>query len=241
MKIAIVGLGQIGGSMALKLHEIGIHPDLFDVKPKICNLLDARCEKFNAHGYDLVVLALHIPVLLEVMNKLPKENLYLDTASVKSQITVKAKELELRFVGGHPIAGNERSGPTSWDSNLFEGKPFALVDVNSTKQEKEIVEEFVKLLGSKTVWTDAKAHDLALAYTSHALYFVSKTLKKLGDPYEAFAGPGYSSMIRLAKQDPKLGEVFVKYNHQNVATVLETIADEIEKIATEVRKCGNSE
>ena len=241
MKIAIVGLGQIGGSMALKLHEIGIRPDLFDVDPKICELLDARCEKFNAHGYDLVVLALHIPVLLEIMNELPKDNFYLDTASVKSQVVEKAKELELKFIGGHPIAGNERIGPASWDSSLFEGKSFALVDVNSTEQEKEVAEKFVKLLGSETVWTDAEAHDLALAHVSHALYFVSKALKKLGDPYEAFAGPGYSSMTRLAKQDPKLGGVFVKYNRQNVATVLETVADEIKKIATEVRKCGNSE
>ena len=241
MKIAVVGLGQIGGSIALKLHELGIHPDLFDINPEICKLLNARCEKFNSHGYDLVVLALHIPILLEVMDELPEDNLYLDTASVKSQVFEKAKKLELRFIGGHPIAGNERIGSASWDPHLFENRTFALLDVNSTMQEKETAEKFVGLLGSKIVWTDAKAHDLALAYTSHAPYFVSVALKNLGTTYEEFAGPGYASMTRLSKQNASLGEIFMKYNAQNIANVLECIADEIKKIAAEVRKCKNSE
>ena len=241
MKVAIVGLGQIGGSIALKLHKVGIRPDLFDVNPEICKLLNAKCEKFNFHGYDLVVLALHIPILLEMMDELPEDNLYLDTASVKSQVVEKAKKLGLRFIGGHPIAGNERIGIASWDPHLFEDRAFALVDVNSTGQEKEIAEKFVELLGSKIVWTDAKAHDLALTYTSHAPYFVSVVLKSLGSRYEKLAGPGYASMTRLSNQDPKLANVFVEYNSENTSNVLREIANEILKIAGEVEKCKNSE
>ncbi len=241
MKIAIVGLGQIGGSIALKLREIGIHPALFDIDPEICKLLNARCEKFNFHGYDLVVLALHIPILLEMMDELPEDNLYLDTASVKSQVVEKARKLELKFIGGHPIAGNERIGPASWDLHLFEGRPFALVDVNSTVQEKGTAEKFVELLGSKIVWTNAKAHDLALTYTSHAPYFVSVALKNLGTRYEELAGPGYASMTRLSNQDPKLANVFVEYNSKNTSNALREIANEIVKIADKVEKCKNLE
>lgn len=241
MKMAIVGLGQIGGSMALKLREVGIEPTLFDVNPKICSLLNARCEEFNFEGYDLVVLALHIPVLLKMMNKLPKENLYLDTASVKSQVVEKAKEIGLNFIGGHPIAGNERVGPDSWDAHLFEGKHFALVKVKCTPRDEKIVEEFVKLLGAKPLWTNSEEHDISIAYTSHAPYFISSTIKKLGKTYERFAGPGYVSMTRLSKQDPQLAKVFAKYNGTNTSKALRKIASEILKIAEEVEKCENSE
>ncbi len=241
MRVAIVGLGQIGGSMALKLRDLGLQPDLFDLDPKICSLLGGRCEEFEGEGYDLVVLALHIPVLLRVMEVLPPNNLYLDTASVKSQVVEKAKKIGLRFVGGHPIAGNELTGPESWDSTLFERRPFALVDVNCTEQDKELAEKFVISLGASCFWIDSKMHDLALAYTSHALYFVSVALKNIGKPYEDLAGPGYSSMTRLAKQNPKLAEVFAKYNGKNTSVALRKIADEILKMANEVEKCENME
>lgn len=239
MKIAIVGLGQIGGSMALKLRRIGLYPDLFDIDPKICSLLNARCEEFDGHEYDLVILALHIPVLLEKIEKLPKDNLYLDTASVKFPIMEKAKKMGLKFIGGHPIAGNERVGPESWDSEMFDGRPFVLTGKSAYRRERKIVEEFVEILGAHPIWADASKHDTALAYTSHAPYFISTVLKKLGTPYEEMSGPGYASMTRLANQNPELGEVFKKYNSENVANVLEKIADDIKKIADEVKKCEN--
>lgn len=237
LKVAIVGLGQIGGSMALKLQKNGLQPDLFDIDPEVCNLLNAKCEEFDRHGYDLVVLALHLPVLLKKIERLPNDNLYLDTASVKFPVVEKARKIGLKFIGGHPIAGNERIGPESWDSEMFNGRPFALVSVDASKREKKIAEKFVEILGAHVVWTEASKHDIALAYTSHAPYFVSTVLKKLGNPYKELSGPGYASMVRLANQNPKLGRVFEKYNSQNVADALEKIAIEIRKVADEVRRC----
>lgn len=239
MKIAIVGLGQIGGSMALKLREVGVKADLFDVDPKICSLLNANCKNFDGKGYDLVVLALHIPVLLKIMNELPKDNLYLDTASVKSQVVEMAKKAGLRFIGGHPIAGNERVGPDSWDAHLFEGKPFALVEANGNSEDKKTVEEFAKLLGSNPIWTTAKEHDVSLAHTSHAPYFVSIAVKRVGKNHEKFAGPGYESMTRLSKQDPKLADVFITYNGVNTAKVLREVANEILKMANKIEAQKN--
>ena len=236
MKVAVVGLGQIGGSMALRMRKLGIDTELYDINEKTAKLLGGKCEKFNAIGYDLVVLALHIPVILELIENLPRENLYLDTASVKEQVVNKAKERGLHFVGGHPIAGNEKIGPESWDKNLFEGRKFVLVDVHSTKEERGKIEKFVEMLGSEPLWTTVEEHDRALAYTSHAPYFVSLAIKRIGEKFEEYAGPGYSSMTRLAKQDPKLGEVFKLYNAHNTASALRTVANEILKIANEVER-----
>lgn len=67
MKVAVVGLGQIGGSMALRMKKSGIDTELYDINEKIAKLLSGKCEKFNAIGYDLVVFAVHIPVILELI------------------------------------------------------------------------------------------------------------------------------------------------------------------------------
>ncbi|MGC8612308.1 MAG: prephenate dehydrogenase [Athalassotoga sp.] len=233
MKIAIVGLGQIGGSMTLRLRRRGYNPDLFDINCELARSLGGNCETFSGHGYDIVVLALYPDVILNMIEKLPKDNLYLDTASVKVSIVKRAAELGLNFVGGHPIAGNEKTGKDSWDPDLFDGRPFALVETPNSKIDVAI--KFVEILGSNPVIVDAEYHDRALAYTSQGLYFISKVIKSLGTPYEALSGPGYASMTRLSKQSPLLGESFKRYNSKNISEFLDEIIEELKKISEELK------
>ncbi len=236
MKTAIIGLGQIGGSIALKLRERGEDPDLFDIDERICQTINGRCERFSGRGYDLVILALHTDILIETMKILPKDNLYMDTASIKKPVIEAAKENGLEFVGGHPIAGNEKKGMNSWDPKLFEGRPFALVDTGIGSSKKETVERFVGLLEAIPEWIGAEFHDLALAHTSHAMYFLSRVVKNIGEPYEMLSGPGYDSMTRLSKQDPALGKAFERYNARNVADVLDEVSERLKEVAREMRK-----
>ncbi len=236
MRIAIVGLGQIGGSMALKLRSLGYNPDLFDLDPQLCQSLNGKCEQFKGHGYDLVILALYADVILKIMDDLPRDNLYLDTASVKAPIVKKASEIGLKFVGGHPIAGNEKSGKDSWDLNLFEDRPFAIVKTNVDDSSIKIVMKFVEMIGSKPVMIDAELHDKAIVYTSQGLYFISKAVKELGLPYEALAGPGYASMTRLSKQNPLLEETFKKYNSKNISEFLKEMIKALEIIAKDLER-----
>ncbi len=236
MRIAIVGLGQIGGSMALKLRNSGYNPDLFDINPQICQSIGGRCEEFKGHGYDLVVLALYSDVILKIMNDLPKDNLYLDTASVKVPIIKAASSAGLKFVGGHPIAGNERTGKDSWDPDMFEGRPFAIIKANADDSSMKIVMEFIRKLGANPVAVDAELHDKALAYTSQGLYFISKAIKTLGLPYEALSGPGYSSMTRLSKQSPLLEETFKKYNSKNISEFLDEMIKALQMISEDLKK-----
>lgn len=233
MKIAIVGLGQIGGSIALRLREKGYDPDLFDINHELCDELNGRCEEFNGHGYDLVILALYADVILKIMKNLPKDNLYLDTASVKIPIVNCAFENGIRLIGGHPVAGNEKTGKESWDPKMFENRPFAIVDTHIGGIE--IVNEFVFTLGANPVIVDSEFHDMALARTSHGLYFISKVLKELGGPYESLSGPGYSSMTRLSKQNPLLEATFKKYNSQNISQFLDDVIKALEKISKELK------
>jgi prephenate dehydrogenase len=234
MRIAIVGLGQIGGSMALRLKASGYDPDLFDLNSELCKPLGGRCEIFDGHGYDLVVLALHTGTLLKMIEFLPKDNLYLDTASVKMPIVEAALQNKLNFVGGHPIAGNERTGIASWDPDLFEGRPFATVQTGF--EESPVIDEFIELLGAIRVKVDADFHDIALAHTSQALHFVSRIVKELGEPYETLSGPGYASMTRLSKQNPLLEETFREYNALNISKVLDEMVERLKKISEELKK-----
>lgn len=233
MKIAIVGLGQIGGSMALRLKEKGYDPDLFDLNHELCDELNGKCEEFSGHGYDLVILALYADVILKIMKNLPKDNLYLDTASVKAPIVDCALKNGIRLIGGHPIAGNEKKGKESWDSKMFENSPFAIVDTQVGGIE--IVNEFVFALGANPVIVNSEFHDMALAHTSQGLYFISKALKALGEPYESLSGPGYKSMTRLSKQNPLLEETFRKYNSENISLFLNDVIKALEKISAELK------
>ncbi|BBJ28732.1 prephenate dehydrogenase [Athalassotoga saccharophila] len=233
MKIAVVGLGQIGGSIALRLRKRGYDPDLFDTNCELARSLGGRCSTFSGHGYDVVVLALYPDVILNMMDNLPKDNLYLDTASVKVPVVKKATEIGLNFVGGHPIAGSERVGKDSWDENLFEGRPFALVETPNSKMDIAI--KFVEILGSRPVIVDAEYHDRALAHTSQGLYFISKVIKSLGTSYEGLSGPGYASMTRLSNQNPLLGESFKRYNSKNISQFLNEVIEELKKISEELK------
>lgn len=236
MRIAIVGLGQIGGSIGLKLKNLGYAPDLFDIDPQLCENIGGKCEQFKGHGYDLVVLALYADVILKIMDDLPKDNLYLDTASVKTPVVKKAIDIGLKFVGGHPIAGNERTGKDSWDPDMFEGRPFAIVKTNVDDISMRIVMKFISMIGSNPVIVDAEFHDKALAHTSQGLYFISKIIKALGLPYESLAGPGYSSMTRLSKQSPLLEETFKRYNSKNISEFLDETIKALETISKDLNK-----
>ena len=148
----------------------------------------------------------------------------------------KAKEIGLKFVGGHPIAGNERTGKDSWDPEMFEGRPFAIVKTNLDDASMRIVMELISTIGSHPVTIDAEFHDKALAHTSQGLYFISKIIKTLGLPYESLAGPGYSSMTRLSKQNPLLEETFKRYNSKNISEFLDETIKALENISKDLKK-----
>jgi prephenate dehydrogenase len=145
----------------------------------------------------------------------------MDTGSARKGVTealTRAARKGLRAIGGHPIAGNEGRGFASARTDLFQGASFALLPVHGVPVPPP-ARKLVRALGAKALVVDPKAHDRALARTSHLPYLVSKAIATSGDKAarRGLSGPGFRSMTRLAGADPRVALAYCRSNREEVA------------------------
>ena len=243
-RIALIGLGQIGGSLGLALEAAGgWHRVGFDTSAaakreahakaaidEIAPTLERAC-----HGADMAVVAVPVDVLPGVLDcaaaALPKQAVLLDTGSARRGVTealVRAAQ-RVRAVGGHPIAGNERKGLAGASAQLFHGAPFALLPVRGGVPP--IVRALIRDIGAEPRVVTPGEHDAALARTSHLPWLVSRGLAKLGAAAakRRLAGPGYASMTRLAASDPRVPRAYTRANARNVRQAWRVLRAEIDR------------
>ena len=243
-RIALIGLGQIGGSLGLALEAAGgWHRVGFDTSAaakreahakaaidEIAPTLERAC-----HGADMAVVAVPVDVLPGVLDRvaavLPKQAVLLDTGSARRGVTealVRAAQ-RVRAVGGHPIAGNERKGLAGASAQLFHGAPFALLPVRGGVPP--IVRALIRDIGAEPRVVTPGEHDAALARTSHLPWLVSRGLAKLGAAAakRRLAGPGYASMTRLAASDSRIPRAYTRANARNVRQAWRVLRAEIDR------------
>ena len=243
-RIALIGLGQIGGSLGLALEAAGgWHRVGFDTSAaarreahakaaidEIAPTLERAC-----HGADMAVVAVPVDVLPGVLDcaaaALPKQAVLLDTGSARRGVTealVRAAQ-RVRAVGGHPIAGNERKGLAGASAQLFHGAPFALLPVRGGVPP--IVRALIRDIGAEPRVVTPGEHDAALARTSHLPWLVSRGLAKLGAAAakRRLAGPGYASMTRLAASDSRIPRAYTRANARNVRQAWRVLRAEIDR------------
>lgn len=227
-RVAIVGLGLIGGSLALALRPhcatlLGVDPD-----PQ-ARAWAQRRARFDAVAADpaavlpqanVVLLAAPVSAILRLIPRLPRwvpgPALVLDVGSTKGAIAQALAQLPppLQAVGGHPMAGKALAGAKHAEATLFQGAPFALVDLpNTGPLAQRLALDIVAALGAHPVWIEASAHDEAVAAVSHLPYLLALALT-LATPEEAAAllGPGFRSASRLAGSPPNLMADIVGHN-----------------------------
>jgi len=247
-RIALIGLGQIGGSLGLALEAAGgWHRVGFDVRPavrrealakgaidEIALTLELACR-----GAELAVVAVPVDVLPGALERaaaaLPARAVLLDTGSARRGITealVRAAR-RVRAVGGHPIAGNERRGLAGASAQLFHGASFALLPVRGGVPP--IVRALLRDIGAEPRVVTPGEHDAALARTSHLPWLVSRALARLGGAAakRKLAGPGFASMTRLAASDPRIPRAYTRANARNVRAAWRALRVEIDR---EVRR-----
>ncbi len=231
-RIAIIGLGQIGGSMGLALEDAGGWERVgFDVSPRVrrealargvVDRITATLEEACA-GAQLAVLAVPVDVLPRTIAAaaaaLPARAALLDTGSARGAGVTRALQRaarRVRAVGGHPIAGNEKRGLDGAHAKLFDGAPFALLPVAG--RVPPVVTRLVRALGADLRKVSPAHHDAALARTSHLPWLVSRALAELGAraARERLSGPGFASMTRLAKADPRVAGAYTRANAREV-------------------------
>lgn len=244
--IAIIGLGQIGGSIARGLgRRPGWSRTGYDLDPAATGAaLAARAIDRAATSLaeacadaELAVIATPVDTLAAVIAEaaaaLPRGAALLDTGSTRGPVTralaAAAAHHGVRAVGGHPLAGSEGRGFAASRADLFAGAGFALCPVLGPVPE--IVLTLVHDLGARPLEVDPERHDAALARTSHLPYLVACALRDLGG--DAFAqglsGPGFRDMTRLAASDPRIANAYCRANAGEVAAAWRSLCDAMDR------------
>jgi prephenate dehydrogenase len=243
--VLIVGSGLVGTSLGLALRRSGVDVLLTDRSPEH---LRTATGLGAGHAYDgrpvgLVVVA--VPpdhVAAEVSRALDDTDAVVtDVGSVKTaplRFLEGRPDLE-RYVGGHPMAGSERSGPLAASPTLFDGRPWAVTPHRgAADQTTAAVEELARTAGASVVRLTPEEHDEAVARTSHLPHLLSVLVagRLAGAPPDhlALSGQGVRDVTRVAGGDPGLWEQIVTGNSAAVAGLLTQVRDQLDTLIVAV-------
>ena len=257
-KITIVGVGLIGGSLALQLHEKKISSRLIGVeanelhaqKALELELVDEILPLDNAIQHsDVIILAIPVDsmvtLLPEVLNKI-KHQIVVDLGSTKSQLieAVKDHPRRGRYVAAHPMWGTEYNGPQAAVRGAFEKVAVAICNAKESDEDAiEWTRNMFEKVGMRLLEMDAYAHDLHAAYVSHISHITSFALantvlekeKEEGAIFD-LASAGFESTVRLAKSNPAMWVPIFKQNRENVLDVLNEHISQLKKFKSCLEK-----
>ena len=243
MKVYVIGIGLIGGSMALDIQAldkdaviIGFDANEDHLEQAIeLGIIHQKSELKEVIDADFVIVAVPVDVALgllpKVLDLVSDDTLVFEVGSTKSPICEAVSDHPKRrnFLATHPIAGTEFSGPTAAIRNLFVDKTNIICEVEKTTfklQEKGL--KLFKDLGMRIRYMEPKSHDKHIAYVSHlshiSSFMLGKTvIEKEKDEKDIFdmAGSGFESTVRLAKSSPAMWTPIFKQNKKQVVKSLE--------------------
>lgn len=254
MRVGIVGLGLIGGSMAVDLKRKGFASEVLGVESEPVNA--AAAEKIGLvdevvsmedciDRSDVVVLAVPVgaavKMLPAVLDRFVQTGaggkLVMDVCSTKEHLarSVKYHPARRQYVASHPMAGTEYSGPWAAMPGLFDGHACIICDSEeSDPKAVRTVESLYSVLNMRTIYMNSSNHDVHTAYVSHISHVTSfalalTVLDKEKDEKHIFdlASGGFSSTVRLAKSSPDMWTPILQQNRDNVLQVMDTYIDKM--------------
>ena len=251
MKVTIVGVGLIGGSLAIALKEKGIAQKVIGVEANYehqqkalqLGLVDEIQDLDDAiKNSDLIVLATPVNAVAKllpyVLDKIDRQ-IVMDVGSTKDGImeVVKGHPKRGRFVATHPMWGTEHSGPEAAEKGAFAEKATVICDKDETDEDAvEIVENIYQQLGMHLVYMNGEEHDVHVAYVSHISHITSfalanTVLEKEREEEAIFelSGGGFESTVRLAKSNPAMWVPVFMQNRENVLDVLNEHISQLRK------------
>ena len=269
-RIAIIGLGLIGGSLALALKEkgyeiVGITKKLKTIKiakkKKAINFGYTKLSKESLKGVDVIFLSTpltYIPQYIKDIGKLIKDKVILtDVGSTKFEICNSAKKFlpeNIIFIGGHPMAGNENSSFLASEKSLFKNCAWILTpstlstphkNDKKTKQAIKVLENIITKTGAKTIITNSKEHDEAVALISHLPLLASiglcqlvrkitnTKLKKLA---QLIASSGFRDTTRISSGNAIMNSGLLTSNFPNLVKLLPEYKIELDKLIKSANK-----
>jgi prephenate dehydrogenase len=242
-KIGIVGLGLIGGSIALRTRELWPAALVIAVDNKDVLEEAMRRHAIDVAADDLIVLAeadlvvlaapvrQNIALLAELDDNVRVPAVVTDTGSTKREIVVAARNLPPRFtfIGGHPLAGAAQGGLEHARPDLFEGRPWLLTPpARSENPALARLTDFVTALGAQPRILDPRAHDRMLAFLSHLPQLTASALMQVvggavGEEGLALAGRGLADTTRLASSPPDIWQDIAVTNADEIGPALDAL------------------
>ncbi len=248
MKIGIVGLGLMGGSLGLALKKTKLVSKVygFDHNLTHCeealklNLVDEILSFNEIQECDVVFLAIPVEAIISTLKKLEnisENTTVIDLGSTKEEIVKNTpKSIRKNFIPAHPMAGTEKFGPSAAIENLYHDKVVVLCDMQESDEfHKNRAIQIFSHIGMKIVFMDSHNHDIHASFISHLPHAISYALANsvMGqeDPKNILllAGGGFKDMSRIAKSSPQMWSNIFKQNRKNLLNSINAFEKELEK------------
>ena len=257
--VTIIGVGLIGGSLALGLKEKGFAKKIIGVGKSKASLDKAiqlglidevlpleEAVKQSDFIYVAIPVDVTIPVMLQVMDLITDKQIVADAGSTKFALCASLKDhpMRKRFVATHPMWGTEYSGPEAAVRGAFAGRACVICEKEKSDIDAvEKVETIYKTLGMHITYMDAYNHDVHAAYVSHISHITSFALantvlekEREEDAIFELAGGGFESTVRLAKSNPAMWAPIFMQNRENVLDVLNEHISQLRKFKASLEK-----
>ena len=259
MVVTIIGVGLIGGSMALALKDKGFAKKIIGVgrnenslqKAIELNIIDEALTLEDAvKQSDLIYIAIPvdatIPVTLQVLDMINDKQIVVDAGSTKAALcdAVAKHAMRKQLVATHPMWGTEYSGPEAAVRGAFEGRACVICEKEKSNETAvNVVENIYRTLGMHIIYMEAISHDTHAAYVSHISHITSFALantvlekEKEEDAIFEMAGGGFESTVRLAKSNPAMWAPIFMQNKENVLDVLNEHISQLRKFKASLEK-----
>ena len=263
-KVAIIGVGLIGGSLGMALYSRGLVEWVVGCDTDRENLelaveLEAIHEavgdiKEAVTAADLVVVAVPVGLTVDIIRNIvpfiKKGSIVIDVGSTKAHIVKQVNEIMppgTYFVGGHPMTGAETAGVRGADRYLFENAVYILTPAEETDRVAvDRVTEMLTCLGSRVVEIDPEEHDLMVATVSHLPHLVATALVKTAGEIQQdheellmLAAGGFRDTTRVASGNPLMWKDICLTNKSNILAVLDRFAGVLQSIRQNVENCDD--
>lgn len=248
--VAIVGVGLVGASFGLAIRQAGFTGEILGVSSpgaiiaarKMGAISDSATIEEACRRADLIYLSQPVNRILSTISQLAPlvtaGTLVTDAGSTKVTIVRRAAERlpHTEFIGGHPMAGKEKSGAEAADANLFRGRPYILAPSSGPPSpHRTAFRDLLERIGANIIELDAQEHDRAVAFTSHLPQLVSTTLASTlahqgNDRLEEIFGPGLLDMTRLALSSAALWASILAENREPALRALDAFEEELHHV-----------
>ncbi len=258
MRLAVIGIGLMGGSLALTLKKKGFVQNVIGVDPNVehqqkameLGIVDEIMTLDKAiAASDIIAIATPVNIAEQllplILNQVDKQVVF-DLGSTKESIVhiANAQSKKGRFVPTHPMWGTEFSGPAAAQSDAFAEKATVICNKEQIDEDAlELVEKLYQQLGMHILYMNAKQHDIHVAYVSHISHITSFALantvlekEKESDAIFELASGGFESTVRLAKSNADMWVPIFMQNKENVLDVLNEHISQLRKFKASLEK-----